>query len=612
METAFSNFSPVDTDLMYHQAPGYPLLELFPCRQAVTFEAMFGSNVCTLRQKASNRVVSFSAPLRDQGFDVLVIGGGINGVAIARECARRGQRTLLVEQNDFASGTTSRSTRIIHGGLRYLELGEIALVRESLHERENLLNESPHLVRPLQFLLALPSKPRSLLHSSLAVRTGLWLYHHWAGGARSQGGDVEALERQLDARQSWAVYSYEDAQCEFPERLVAEWLAESVDAGALVGNHTQALEITRSNGRVTGARLRDRISGQEYSVSATRIVNATGPWADAVTGASGISTQRMIGGVRGSHLVLPKFPGASGQPIYAEAADGRQIFVIPWNSQILVGTTEVADLEHPDNPQPSADEIDYLLKSFLRLFPASGITKADIRYSFAGIRPLPYAPGKKYSAVTRRHILHDHREEGAAGLISVIGGKLTTAASLARDVGRKLGLGIPEPANVFAAPALEEDLESTLRQWARLVASKAGIPEECAQGVAEWHGRHALAIAHAASQDERLREPLCSHTCHLVAEAVESVAHECAMTLGDILLRRVPVALGACWSESCSREAAAKIGSALGWDQARTHAELEQFEEERQVFLHPQPTPSVAGQVEKAPPDTARLRTEPA
>lgn len=557
-------------------------------------------------------VVSSSYPLRDKGFDVLVIGGGINGVAIARECARRGKRTLLIEQNDFASGTTSRSTRIIHGGLRYLELGEIGLVRESLHERENLLNESPHLVRPLEFLLALPRKPRSLLHSSLAVRTGLWLYHHWAGGVRSKGGDAEAFERQLDAGHSWAVYSYEDAQCEFPERLVAEWLTEAVAAGATVGNHTQALEITRSGGSVTGARLRDRISTQEYAVSAKQIVNATGPWVDSVTGASRISAKRMIGGVRGSHLVLPRFTGAPAQPVYAEATDERQIFVIPWNGQTLVGTTEVADLERPDNPQPSGEEIDYLLKSFLRLFPRSGITKADIRYSFAGIRPLPYAPGKKYSDITRRHILHDHREEGAAGLISVIGGKLTTAASLARDVGRKLGLGIPEPANLFAAPAPEEDLESTVRQWARLVAGKARIPEECAQGVAEWHGRHALAIAQAAGLDERLREPICKHTCHLIAEAVESVAHECAMTLGDILLRRVPVALGACWSESCSREATAKIGAALGWDQARTHVELDRFEEERHVFLHPQIQLAAAAQVDQAPQTMPSLRSEPA
>ena len=532
--------------------------------------------------------MSSTFPLREQGFDVLVIGGGINGVAIARECAQWGRRVLLVEQNDFASGTTSRSTRIIHGGLRYLEHGEIGMVRESLRERERLLNQSPHLVRPLQFLLAVPKRPRSLLRSSLAIRTGLWLYRRWAGGQRATHGDLATFERQLDADGAWSIYSYEDAQCEFPERLVAEWLAEAVSAGALVRNHTRVLEITRSSGRVTGARLRDEISRQEYAVSATWIVNATGPWADSILNASNIAAARMVGGVRGSHLVLPKFPGAPQLPIYAEALDGRQIFVIPWNGQILVGTTEVADADHPDNPQPAPGEIDYLLNNFLRLFPASGATKADIRYSMAGVRPLPYAPGKKHSAITRKHVVHDHRDDGAAGLISLIGGKLTTAASVARDVARKLGLDIPEPVNAFAAPVPEDGMESTVRQWAHLVAAKAGIPESCAHVVAEWHGRHALAIAHAASFDQRLREPICSHSCHLVAEAVEAVAHECAITLGDILLRRVPVALGACWSEACSREAANKIGAALGWDQTRLHMELEHFEEERQKFLHPQ------------------------
>ena len=520
-------------------------------------------------------------------FDVLIVGGGINGVAIARECAQHGLRCLLAEQNDFASGTTSRSTRIIHGGLRYLEHFEIGLVRESLRERERLLEESPHLVRPLEFLLAVPKKPTSILRTSLAIRTGLWLYHLWAGGERPSHSDAKAFERQLDSGQRWAVYSYEDAQCEFPERLVAEWLVEAVSAGALVRNHTRVLEITRSNGRVTGARLRDEISRQEYAVSARWVVNATGPWADFMLADSGIKAERMVGGVRGSHLVLPRFSGAPRQPVYFEAADGRQVFVLPWNGQTLVGTTEVADSERPDNPQVSADEIDYLLASFLRVFPNSQITKADIHATMAGVRPLPYAPGKSYGAIPRKHILHDHRGDGAAGLLSLIGGKLTTGASAGRDVARLLGANIAEPINVFAPPALEAGLESSMRQWAHLVAAKAGIRESCAQVVAEWHGRHALAIAHAASHDEKLREPICSHSCHLVAEAVEAVAHECAITLGDILLRRVPVALGACWSEACSREAAGKIGAALGWDRARIAQELESFEEEREKFLHP-------------------------
>src|SRR5205085_3335559 len=195
---------------------------------------------------------------------------------------RSGRRTLLVEQNDFSAGTTSRAPRIIHGGLRYLEHGEVNLVRESLRERERLLCSSPHLVRPLQFLLVLSNQNRSLLRNSLAIRTGLWLYHQWAGRRRSPKRDLSDFERQLDAGESWSIYPYEDAQCEFPERLVAEWLVEVMAAGAVVRNYTQVLQVACSDGEVTGARLRDRWSNNEFEVSAKKVVNVTGPWADFV------------------------------------------------------------------------------------------------------------------------------------------------------------------------------------------------------------------------------------------------------------------------------------------------------------------------------------------
>src|SRR6266849_4916193 len=199
-------------------------------------------------------------PLDGERFQVVVIGGGINGVAIARECARAGRRTLLLEQHDFASGTTSRSTRIIHGGLRYLEHGEIGLVRESLRERDRLLQQSPHLVRPLRFLLALQGNQKSFTRSSQAIRVGLWLYHRWAGRPWRTARSAYDFERQLDSGNPWSFYAYEDAQCEFPERLVAEWLMESIAAGAVARNYTRLLQIEHRNGQVTGARLRDTLS----------------------------------------------------------------------------------------------------------------------------------------------------------------------------------------------------------------------------------------------------------------------------------------------------------------------------------------------------------------
>src|SRR6202035_4177928 len=180
------------------------------------------------------------APLEGQHFQVVVIGGGINGVAVARQCAQSGKRTLLVEQNDFASGVTSRSTRIIHGGLRYLEHGELGLVRESVRERERLLRERSHLVHPVHFLFLLNEQSQ---RSALKVRAGLWLYQRFAGRKSSPLSEMELkrVERALDAGHQWSMFNYEDAQCEFPERLVAEWMLEAAEAGAVVRNHCEGL-----------------------------------------------------------------------------------------------------------------------------------------------------------------------------------------------------------------------------------------------------------------------------------------------------------------------------------------------------------------------------------
>src|SRR6266436_725708 len=265
--------------------------------------------------------------LEGQRFHVVVIGGGINGVAVARECARAGKRTLLVEQNDFASGVTSRSTRIIHGGLRYLEHGEIDLVRESLREREKLLRERSHLVHPMHFLLLLNETSQ---RSALKVRAGLWLYQRLAGNRpRKDSNEMELkqLERGLDAGHRWSFFNYEDAQCEFPERLVAEWLMEAVAAGAIVRNHMEALAVDVAHGRTKGVLLRDQITGRDQRVDAGWVINCSGPW----------------------------------------------------NDQILVGTTEVADTGDPGRTVPSAEEISYLVQSVARLFPKAKISAHSVK-----------------------------------------------------------------------------------------------------------------------------------------------------------------------------------------------------------------------------------------
>jgi len=524
--------------------------------------------------------------LEGQHFHVVVIGGGINGVAVARECARAGKHTLLIEQNDFASGVTSRSTRIIHGGLRYLEHGEIGLVRESLRERERLLQERSHLVHPMHFLLLLNEASQ---RSALKVRAGLWLYQRLAGKAPSKNSramEMKQLERALDAGHRWSFFNYEDAQCEFPERLVAEWLMEAVEAGAIVRNHMEALAIDVAHGRTKGVLLRDQIAGRDQRVDAAWVINCSGPWADRMCQRSSIRMAKpMLGGVRGSHIVLPRFPGAPSAAVYTEAVDGRPIFVIPWNDQILVGTTEVADSGDPGRTAPSAEEISYLVRSAAQLFPKAKISAQSVKHAFAGIRPLPYSPNNQPSAVTRQHILHDHTDDGATRMISVIGGKLTTAAALARECARKIGLSASDPSTlaVGPGPALDPMLDDAVLEIARI----GSVSEETARGMVEWHGKRAGDIARTALVSADLRAPICRHTSHVIAEVVEAYRREYAVTLGDVLLRRVPVALGACWSESCSREAALRIGAVLGWNDHTMGANLEAFEMERTAFLRP-------------------------
>jgi glycerol-3-phosphate dehydrogenase len=331
-----------------------------------------------------------------------------------------------------------------------------------------------------------------------------------------------------------------------------------------------------------GVLVRDLLTGKDERVKAGWIVNASGPWADRVCQRSGIKTRApMIGGVRGSHIVLPTFRGAPEAAVFTEAVDGRPIFVIPWNGQLLIGTTEVPDNGDPGKSQPSLDEIDYLLKSLRTLLPQAHFSAGDIKYAFAGVRPLPFVGKKSPGSITRRHFLHDHAKEGVHQMISIIGGKLTTAAELGRQCARKMGIKVREPHGI----AVLSHNEATLDDFIVELAGAAGISEDSAEGIAEWYGSKSLEVARFARMGAEMKAKLCAHTNHLVAEAAYALQNEYAFTLGDILLRRVPVALGACWSEECSRMAAGRIGAALGWSEQQVSSEFEQFETERSAFL---------------------------
>jgi glycerol-3-phosphate dehydrogenase len=522
-------------------------------------------------------------PLAGQHFQVAVIGGGITGVAIARECARAGKRTLLVEQHDFASGTTSRSSRIL-SGLRSLEQGDVAFAREKIREKQRLVRERPHLVHPSHFLMALSPDNR---RSAMTARTALWLYRRMTGSKLDTSSfemEHKKLERALDRGLRWSIFDYEDAQCEFPERLVAEWLCEAAAAGAVVRNHTQVLAVDLTHGRARGLMLRDWTRNAEERIEATWVVNATGPWVDKLCQRSAIRTrQPLVSGVRGSHIVVSNFPGAPTTTVYGEGIDGQPLYVVPWNEQILVGSTHAADATDPAKVHPAIDEIEYLLRSLARMFPKARMSANDIRYAFAGVRPVPSELKGNHAIASQPHALYDHEDDHVARMISVVGGSLSTAAAAARDCARKIGIRVAEPKEIGMADGAM--LNPLFDQWVVDIAEAGNISEESSRAIVEWHGKQAMDIARMAMSSVELRTPICPHSQHIVAEAVHAYVHECAVTLGDVLLRRVPVALGACWSDSCSREAALRIGAVLGWNDQTTGANLEALEMERAAFL---------------------------
>ena len=342
------------------------------------------------------------ASLDGQHFHVVVIGGGINGVAVARQIARAGKRVLLAEQNDFASGVTSRSTRIIHGGLRYLEHGELSLVRESLRERARLLRTQPQLVHPMHFLLLMNENSN---RSAMKVRAGLWLYRRLAGAQQGKGAnemELKRLEGALDAGHRWSFFNYEDAQCEFPERLVAEWLLEAAEAGATIRNHTEALAVDVSHGRVHGVLLRDQLTGRDQRVDAGWVINCTGPWADRVCQRSSIRISKpLLGGVRGHTLCCRAFPVRPAQQSTRKPWTAGRFSLFPGTIRCSSAPRKLPMLGIPEKPCHRSDEINYLVRSVAQLFPKAKITGENVKYSFAGVRPLPYAPDTNPSSITR-------------------------------------------------------------------------------------------------------------------------------------------------------------------------------------------------------------------
>ena len=536
--------------------------------------------------------------IADREFDVIVIGAGINGAGIAREAARRNLRVLLLDKGDIAGGTSAWSTRLIHGGLRYLEHGELKLVRESLRERERLLSAAPHLVRPLPMLVPVYAGGRRSLS---AIRAGMLAYDLLSFdkslGRHRMLSRAETLRRApgLSAKGLRGAALYFDAQVEYAERLVLENVLSAREWGASVLTYARVERGLVEGGAMRGVAFVDLIDGgrrPQHQAFASVVLNVAGPWVDEVVAQVPCpAAARLVGGTKGSHLVVANFPGAPREALYAEAAtDRRPFFIIPWNKLYLVGTTDTRYAGDLDQVMANEDEIEYLLRETNHLIPASGLTRDSVLYTYSGVRPLAFQADGAAGGITRRHFLHDHAP-ALEGFVSVVGGKLTTYRSLAEQaidlVCKKLRrrvLTIDSTAfdNLPGAPPRGSDMA----EFGAHFAADSPLPAATNARLLRVYGVRAAEVLDVCREHSRLCEPLVAGGEAVAAEVIFSFRHEIAETLTDCLLRRTMLSLNSACGLDVVEPAACVAQEFLGWDQQRADREINKYRRHVRRF-HP-------------------------
>ncbi|HLQ66489.1 MAG TPA: glycerol-3-phosphate dehydrogenase/oxidase [Candidatus Limnocylindrales bacterium] len=479
--------------------------------------------------------------------DILVIGGGIHGAAVARDASHRGLDVLLVEKGDLASATSSRTSKLIHGGLRYLETGQLRLVREALRERAILMRTAPEFVRPLPFLmphLAGRGRPRRW------VELGLWLYRFLAGSAaaaapgaseRRAVGAEEALRLApgLDREGLRGASLFADAQMDDAPLCVAIAL-DAERAGAAIRTHTEVVALARTvDGRAWRAHFRDRIAGVDGEAEARVIVNTAGPWVDEVRGLAFGHPAPSVRRTRGTHIVLPVV--ASGCALLLTARrDGRVYFIVPWGSHTLVGTTDDDDPADPAAAEPRPEDVRYLLEESVGALPGSFTGARPVR-AFAGIRPLARGHAERAWENSR-----EHRVLAEGGMWSVVGGKYTTHRALA---------------------------ERVVDQVVRALGRAAGA---CVTATLPLQSRRAESLEKLRADFPR-RTELTGGFAITEAEVAHAARVEKARCLDDILLRRTRLWLDARALREAALPCAMWAAPVLGWSERTRAAEVERL-----------------------------------
>ena len=521
------------------------------------------------------------ASMAAEPVDLLVIGGGITGAGIARDAALRGFRTALVDKGDFGAGTSSSSSRLIHGGIRYLEQGDLRLVLEASRERRVLLRIAPHLVRPLPFLFPVYRGARL---PAWKLRAGMWLYDALAAFRNVKGHrwlspkQVRRIEPALRDRGLTGAALYYDAQTD-DARLVLATVRSAARAGALVANYAEVTSLLKPDGRVRGGALRDVLSGETRVVRALVVVNAGGPWVDAIRRLADPTALPLLRLTKGAHVAVPRRRiGHEHAVTLFSPIDGRVMFVLPWGDLSYVGTTDTDADTGPDAVRVTAGDVTYLLRSANAAFPEAHLAPNDVVSVWAALRPLL----RDDRSAAPSQVSREHRVvESAQGLITIAGGKLTTYRVMARDAVDRVAARLHEldgrpvaprpPTDRLPLPGGEAAELEILIEGARA----RGVSAATAGHLVASYGSEAAAVLNLVDRDRTLGEPLLPGASEIWAEVVHAVEREMAQRVQDVLVRRLHL-----FYEHPDRAmgvvtpVARLMKKLLGWDDVREAEEL--------------------------------------
>jgi glycerol-3-phosphate dehydrogenase len=515
--------------------------------------------------------------LERETFDLCVIGGGITGAGIALDAASRGLTVALVEKSDFASGTSSKSSKMVHGGLRYLAQYDLSLTWEASRERDRLRRLAPHLVRPLRFLF--PAFRKGIQTRFATV--GLTVYDLVAAGGgferhhRADAEDIRRYAPSLDPSRVVGAWTYWDAATD-DARLVFAVLRTTLGLGAAIANHLKVLSLDSASGRLAAATAVDELTGRQFTIRARSFVNAGGVWADQIARLESGAEPPALRPAKGIHLVVrpPTVPVSCGVVLPSIARDGRSIFAVPWEGAVVLGTTDTEFSGSLEQPTVTGDDLDYILSS-VNWSLGLDVKPADVVSAWAGLRPLRAdggGPETRTADLSRKH----HLSRSKAGLISITGGKLTTYRRMAADAVDMVcsQLGIRARSTTKRVPiGLSRPLKAVIEETMN-AATRLGVDPDVAQQLVGTYGDRAPMVLALATAEAGLTEPLVPGLPWCAAQAVFAARHEMAVTLGDVLERRTRLSL-VDPDAGLTSAAPALVAKELGWSADRLDREIE-------------------------------------